>query len=269
MLAVWLALYFRRQKHPEPAEPSRARTRARNTRTYAHDLSEWDRAFLIWIGLGPIVATVLASVLLGTQLVASWGTTFFVLYGFFAFWWMSGDEGVNLRRTAMLVIAVHVVMAAGYAIARGPLAHYAGSAARSTFPGAAISEQVQAVWSQHVANAPLRLVVADTWLGGNIAIHVGRGTDVLIEGDFAKSPWLHADTALQCGAVVAYSDTARGGSASAAVRALYDRATSRGRISERWSTPTSPMIVIDWGVIPPQPECPYIGRGHPREAPAA
>ena len=264
MLMIWLGLYYWRKKRPDPEVFQTGITEIRGTRTYTHDLTDWDRAFLLWMGLGPIVVTVLASMLFATELVASWGTTFFILYGFYALWWVSGDERTNLRRTAILVVAMHVVMAAGYALARGPLAYYSGWAARSTFPGAAISSEVQTVWDKYVANVPLRLVVADTWLGGNIAIHVSPKTEVLVEGNYDKSPWLEADTALQCGALVAYSATARGGSASAAVRALYDRATSRGQISVPWSTSKSPAIVIEWGIIPPQPECATIRDGRTR-----
>lgn len=221
---------------------------------YAHDLSAYDRSFLLWVGLGPFVLTVLVSALLGTRLEASWASTFFILYGYFALWWLYGSERLNLRRTIILVIAVHVLMAVGYAVARGPLAYYSGRMARSTFPGALISAQMQKVWRQHVPGQPLRLVASDTWLGGNIAVHAGSGTKVFIDADYFESPWLDPATALDCGALVAYSRTTRGDPAPALFK-LYESAPWHGKASLPWSSPGSRVIEIDWAVIPPGPSC--------------
>src|SRR5690606_40410346 len=49
---------------------------------YWHDLAAEDRQFLLWVGLGPFLSTVLVSVVLGSRLEASWGSTFVVCFGF-------------------------------------------------------------------------------------------------------------------------------------------------------------------------------------------
>src|SRR5699024_4419934 len=134
--------------------------------------------------------TLLASLVVGTRLSASWGTTFFILYGYFALWWLSGDERITLRRCAYLVIALQLIMAIGYGLARGPIVHHSDRTARSSYPGPAITKQMQSVWKQHVAQQPLSLIASGTWLGGNIAIHTKPSADVFIDGDWAQSPWL-------------------------------------------------------------------------------
>lgn len=221
---------------------------------YAKELTAWDRSFLLWIGLGPFVLTVLVSALLGTRLVASWGSTFFILYGYFALWWLFGNERVNLRRTIILVVVVHVLMAVGYALARGPLAYYSGRTARSTFPGAIISAEMQKVWHQHVPQLPLGLVASDTWFGGNIAVHTGNDTQVFIDANYFESPWLSPATALDCGVLVAYSTTTRGEPAADLLE-LYKRAEWRGVVNVPWSSPKSPTIEVTWGIVPPGPSC--------------
>ncbi len=243
MVVVWIGLYVWNRRRSAGLGAS-----------YSSELSAWDRSFLLWVGLGPFVITVLAAALLGTRLTASWATTFFVLYGFFTFWWLRGSERINLRRTLILVVAVHVLMAVGYAVARGPLAYEAGRTSRSTFPGAQISSLMQDVWRQHVPGTPLRLVASDTWFGGNVAVHVHPDTNVFIDADYMQSPWLDPATALDCGVLVAYSEIKRGPPADA-LKALHDTARWKGQLTLPWSSTRSPDIVIEWGVIPPGPNC--------------
>ena len=145
-------------------------------------------------------------------------------------------------------------MAVGYAVARGPLAYYSGHAARSTFPGAIISTEMNRLWRAHVPGVPLRLVASDTWLGGNIATHISPATNVFIDADYKESPWLNPKSALDCGVLIAYSETTRGAPA-AALKNLFDRATWHGVANIPWSGSRSPVIVINWAIIPPGPAC--------------
>ncbi len=268
MIVVWLVLLYwtrksaasqprtvaQRESMALPEAAAAAAEPAGVKASYAAQLSAWDRSFLLWVGLGPFVLTVLVSGLLGTRLVASWATTFFMLYGYFAFWWLRGDEGINLHRTMILVVAVQILMAVGYAVARGPLAYQTGRAARSTFPGAEISAEMQRVWHRHVPGQALRLVASDTWMGGNIAVHTGVNTQVFIDASFFESPWLNRTTALDCGVLVAYSTTVRGNPAPALFK-LYEQARWHGVVKLPWSSAKSPIIVVNWGILPPGPAC--------------
>lgn len=244
MFVVWLGLYVWHRRRPV----------AERGQTYASELTKWDRSFLLWVGLGPFLATILMSALMGSRLTASWGTTFFILYGYFAFWWLSGSTRATLRRTAILVIAIQVLMAVGYAVARGPIAHQVGRTARSTFPGPEIAQRMQQVWSNHVPGQPLRLVASDTWLGGNIAINLEPVAEVFISASYAESPWLSPDTALDCGVLVAYNQ-ASGTHRSDALQALYEQSQWKGLETLHWSSEKSPMVEIVWGIIPPTAAC--------------
>lgn len=252
MLVVWMgwALWHRRR----PTTDRSNENKGTRPSSYARALSPWDRSFLIWVGLAPFLSTVLVSAAMGTRLVASWGTTFFILFGFYALWKMRGDERENLRRIAVLVIAVQVLMAVGYAVGRGPLAWYTGRDTRSMFPGALIAQEMNAVWQKHVPQLPLRLIVSDTWLGGNIAIHTHDDAQVLIDGRYEESPWLSKETALDCGALVVYSRKTKG-DPSPALQALYQSGQWQGLAALPWSRPSSPMIDLHWAVIPPTESC--------------
>jgi hypothetical protein len=220
---------------------------------YYHHFDAWDRSFILWVGLTPVIATTLASAMLGTRLIASWATTFFVLYGFFVLWWLHGPPRTVFRRIIILVIGVHILMAVGYALGRGPLAWHSARDSRSVFPSAQVSMLMQRVWFDHVADHPLRLVAASTWLGGSVAIHADRNTQVFSNGRFMESPWLAPDGALDCGMLVVY--TSLWGGPTLELLKLHAQATWQGETSLHWSNEKSTLINLHWGVIPPGPNC--------------
>lgn len=250
MLVAWLAWKAWRHKRPPAAEDTS------DDRAWAGRLSRWDKSFLLWVGLTPCLATLAVSTLLGTRLVAAWGTTFFMLWGFLLFWFLRGGERETLRRIAIIVIALQLAMAVGYAFARGPLAWMSGRAARSTFPGADISATLNGIWSQHLPGTPLRVVASDTWLGGNIALNSGLDVQVFINGRADESPWLDADHAMQCGLLVVYSRvTRRGADPAPELQALAAQAQWSGIAEQRWSSERSPLIDLNWAIIAPTESC--------------
>lgn len=253
LLLVWSAWRYWNHKRPAAKPPAEFAHEATSV-SYASALSAWDRSFLLWIGLFPVISTVVLSMLLGTRLEASWGTTFFTLFGFYALWWLRGDEQINLRRIAFLVIGLQVVMALTYAAARGPLAWHSGRDTRSTFPGPAIAEQLGDIWGKHVPDFPLRLVASDTWMGGNIAVNSGPEVEVFINGRLDESPWLDAATALDCGALVVYSRKTKG-EPHPNLQRLFDQASWQGLTALPWSSEKSPIIDLNWAIIPPSTAC--------------
>lgn len=235
-------------------QPGAARARQANM---ASDCAAFDRFFLLFVGLGPVALTLLVSALLKTPLAAHWASTFFLLFGFFAFWALkSGNDAALLRKTIIVVVTLQVLAAVGYGMARGPLSEATGRATRSTFPGAAIARQVHDRWQAHV-HAPLTLVAADTWLGGNIATRIGPRVQVLIDGDYDKSPWVQPSDAARCGMLVAVNRSHDDADAiDEKVLALMRQATWRGTLELPWTKKTDgPQVIVDWGIIPPQPDC--------------
>jgi len=243
MLVVWLILLVWNRRTGNASKP-----------TCAHALSTWDKSFLLWVGLAPLGLTVGVALLTGTHLLASsWGTTFFILYGFFIFWWLSGDTALNLQRSLKVVVTLHVVLALGYALARGPLAFYMGRDSRPTFPGPPLAARLLEEWQNRVPDHPLRLVASDTWLGGNIAIHISAKTQVFIYADYQWSPWLNPATALDCGALIVYSHDLE--APARALVKMRENAPWQGVLQQRWSSEKSRLLTVEWGILPPTPQC--------------
>ena len=248
MLVLWVALWVWHRRD------SVSTLSTRQTQTYAQALGPDAHAFLWWVGLGPLVLTLLVSIMLGTKLVSAWGTTFFILFGFYAFWCLKGDERTWLHRTLQLAVLFQVLMAIGYAVARGPIAYETGRMTRSTFPGPELATQVQGIWATHVPDRPLVLVASDTWFGGNVAMNISDDTQVFISADYFQSPWLDPETALDCGAMVLFSPDSRG-YWSTELLALYDNAPVKGAFQQRWSSDKSPVFTVNYGLFPPSDAC--------------
>jgi hypothetical protein len=226
----------------------------------AAQLRPEDRRFILLVGLGPFVLTFTVVIALKSPMIADWASTFYLLFGFFAFWLFSNapGEGSRLLRTCLkVIVTIQLLTVIGYALARGPLSNMTGRATRATFPGGIISEQLQAEWRAHV-DAPLRLVASDTWLGGNIAIHAGRKIQVLIDGDVEKSQWVTPAQAASCGMLLALN---RSADAADGVPPKVVELMAQAKWHGILQLPASkkidgPQLQIEWGIIPPTENCP-------------
>jgi hypothetical protein len=250
-LALLIVVLWSRKKRTTDQASSTA------SQILAGELAADDRFFLLIVGLAPLLLTLAGSLLLKAPLAAHWATTFFMLFGFFSFWLLrAGDDVQLLRKTLQVVVILQILMAAVYAVARGPLSEMTGRATRSTFPGAELSARMQEKWHAHVAE-PLRLVVADTWLGGNIATHAGRDVKVLIDGDLSKSPWVTPDEVASCGMLLAIDRSPENeDTAAPSVMAMMTKAVWHGTVQLPWTIkPGGPQVIVDWAIIPPQPAC--------------
>lgn len=245
VVAMWSARQYKLT--PKSARPP----------TIASQLAASDRFFLLVIGIAPLVLTMLIAGTMKIPLAAHWATTFFILFGFFSFWLLrSGDDVALLRKTVIVIVLMQILGAAGYGLARGPLADKAGRPSRATFPGAEVSRQVHAAWQANM-HTPLKLVAADTWLGGNIATHIGPQVQVLIDGDYSKSPWVDEEQADKCGMLVAINRSKDNSpEIDNEVIALMAQSTQHGTLDIPWTRKADgPRVVIEWGIIPPQAEC--------------
>ena len=245
IVAIWASRQYKLV--PKSARPT----------TIASQLAASDRFFLLVIGIAPLVLTMLIAGAMKIPLAAHWATTFFILFGCFSGWFLrSGDDASLLRKTIVVIVIMQILGAAGYGLARGPLADKSGRPSRATFPGAEVSRQVHAAWQANM-QTPLRLVASDTWLGGNIATHIGPQVQVLIDGDFGKSPWVDEDKADKCGMLVAINRSKDNPpEIDNEVIALMAQSTQHGTLDIPWTKkPGGPRVEIEWGIIPPQPEC--------------
>ena len=252
LIAIGLCVAWQRRSAKAAAAPPVQRLSAQ--------LRAEDRRFILLVGLGPFVLTFAVVIALKSPMIADWASTFYLMFGALAFWLFSsppGDSSRLLRTCLKVIVIIQLATVIGYALARGPLSNMTGRATRATFPGAVISKQLQAEWSAHVGT-PLRLVASDTWLGGNIAIHVGPQVDVLIDGDVEKSQWVTPARAASCGMLLALNRSADASDGvPPKVVDLMAQAQWRGILQLPASKKIDgAQLRIEWGIIAPTANCP-------------
>ncbi|MBF8179710.1 glycosyltransferase family 39 protein [Herminiimonas contaminans] len=223
----------------------------------ATELAKSDRLFILLTGIAPLALTIIIAGVLKVPLMAHWATTFFVLFGFLTLWVLpaTGDNGL-VKKTIAVVLLMQIIGAIGYGYARGPLADKVGRPSRATFPGAEVSRLVHDEWKKNVS-IPLSVVASDTWLGGNIVTHLSREAKVLIDGDYAASPWIDEQSAKRCGMLIAINKSERSpDKVDPRITALMEKVSVRGEVSTPWtSKKNGPVVSVEWGIILPQDSC--------------
>ena len=218
-----------------------------------------DRRFLWIVAVAPLALTVLVGLATETALQSRWGANAFLLSGWLAMALVPRDDSMRiLRRALRFTIAAQVLLCLSMTLSKTVVADQLQVRTRANFPGAVLARHAQSTWRAHT-DAPLRLVVSDIWLGGNIIANGNPHVAVLIDGHHFKSPWVKEQAVQACGALVLddqTADAAGRGAANPALDALMARASFTGVWTLPWADRraladrgSSGRVV--WGIILP------------------
>jgi hypothetical protein len=215
----------------------------------------------LWVAaLAPLVLTVAFAVVSRTELQSRWGANAFLFSGLLAMAMVGRiDTSLMLRRTLRFVVATHVLLSIGLTFGKTVVAEHFHWRTRANFPGALLAHEAMSVWKAHTV-APLRIVVSDIWLGGNIIANSPQRIAVLIDGRMFKSPWVAEKALRDCGALV-LDDQTSGATGmpdnSPALNALLARASVTGTWNLPWAVSQQEATeratgVVQWGIIEPR-----------------
>src|SRR5438105_7445275 len=214
-----------------------------------------DMLFLWVASLAPLLFTLATALLSDTELQSRWGANAFLLSGWLVMACSSrADTPQMLRRALGFTALAHLLLCLGLTLSKTVLAEHLNVRTRANFPGAVLARHAAETWKQH-SDAPLRIVVSDIWLGGNIIANSENRVAVLIDGHYIKSPWVREQSVRECGALV-LDDLSHGeaSGAQAALDAMFKRADATGTWELPWARrdgqPGSSGRVR-WGVILP------------------
>ena len=209
---------------------------------------EW--RFVLFMALGPVLLTSALGVT-GVRLGSAWAATFFVLFGVWAMRWIPSVAPARLVRTVLWVgLGLEVLLASGMAVGSGWLVDWHGRPARSNFPSELLARQLDAIWRQH-AKTPLRVVVGETWLAGNVSFRAKDKPMVFIDADPHKSPWINAGMLRDCGALVVVDRRDFAVPMDPQVSVLLDRAAYSGAVNIPWTRHESgPRLEVEWAILP-------------------
>jgi 4-amino-4-deoxy-L-arabinose transferase-like glycosyltransferase len=219
-----------------------------------------DMLFLGVAAASPLLFTVLTSLLSETEMQSRWGANAFLLSGWvFMACVRRADNEQALRRALRIAGIAHITLCLGMTLSKTVLAEHLSIRTRANFPGAELARNASATWEAH-SDAPLRIVVSDIWLGGNIIANSSNRVAVLIDGHHVKSPWVRETAVRDCGALVLddqTADTAGRGQANAALDAMMSRAEFTGTWMLPWAGHDTGgrrgiLGQVRWGVILPR-----------------
>ena len=224
-----------------------------------HEAEPRDKLFL-WVAAGaPLLLTVGIGLLSQTQMQSRWGANAFLLSGWVVVSSLRRlDSTRAFARAVRFAVVAHLVLCLCLTLSKTVLAEQLGIRTRANFPGAILAHKAHETWTSYSA-APLRIVVSDIWLGGNIVANGNDHVAVLIDGHYLKSPWVHESAVRDCGALVLddqTNDAAGRVRVDAALDALMRRADFTGTWELPW--PDTDREVrsersgrVRWGVILP------------------
>lgn len=217
---------------------------------------EW--RFVWFMAAGPMLLASLLGVA-GVRLGSAWAATFFVLLGVLAMRWMPRVAARDLAKAVLLVgLLLELILASGMAVGSGWLVDWSGRSARSNFPSVRLGQQLDEIWAAH-AHTPLRVVVGETWLAGNVSMRSQYQPMVFIDADRRKSPWIHDGMLRDCGAMVVVDRRDLANPLDPRVAELLEQASESGSVTLPWTRHADgPQLEVEWAVLPAErPEaCP-------------
>jgi Dolichyl-phosphate-mannose-protein mannosyltransferase len=232
-LLIALPLVYPRNDHPIAAADPR------------------DRRIMTLIVFGPAVLLVAGGVVSGDRLITMWGYPFWLFLGL----WLVMRARAPLDRPRLARIgATWAIVTAAYVLAfvvDYAVLPFIGVRYRaSLFPGDRLAAEISDRF-RSATGTPLRYVISDMWLGGNIHQYGATHPLTVIDGKPARTPWIDQGDVRARGAAVvwtgddrtnlpeAYTTIARG----AQVQAPFE-------LPMRWG---NGAIKVGWAIVRPAP----------------
>ncbi len=156
-----------------------------------------DLSFLLYIGLLPLVLTLLLSVVTGFTLRVLWGMSLLSLGGIF--WVACCQVDITLRnfyRFVSFVVVMLFLFVSGYMISVKQF----GADSSANFPAEKIAIAATHKWHDSF-HSPLAFVVGNRRLAGNIAFFSPDRPMVYIDADARISTWIDENTVKKTGAL--------------------------------------------------------------------
>ncbi len=164
-------------------------------------LNTFHKEFLFFIGLGPLLLTMLLSLALGTKLRAGWGQPLLILWGLIL---------VAMIQPYLTPKRLYAFMGLVYSLLAATLVIYCHSimdspdVSSANFAGKELATMVTEQWHQ-TYNTKLEYVAGARWAGGNVACYSTDKPSTWIEWNSKIAPWINVEDMKKKGAVFIWS----------------------------------------------------------------
>jgi hypothetical protein len=220
-----------------------------------------DRRFLLTMLFTPLILAILPLLITGSQLDIAWVSAFFFPSGIVLvlYFFLHYDEAQLLQNTRRLVWGIQIIFLLVFFAGKVLYPATTGSSVQTNFPGKLLAEKASAMWREN-SQQPLTIVIANTWLGGNLLLHARPEPTLLIDNNTVISPWVNHQDVASCGALV-LTDVEKD---FTKFTDLFRLASATGTFSLNWGyAPRGEVVQLAWAVLipePNQPPCRFSGN---------
>lgn len=161
------------------------------------------RRYLDVIAWAPFAVTLVSIMLAGGKPRDMWGMALWPFLGLWLAvrWFPTWEASVwvrNLLRAAWVIIPLCVIGGALYSVP------YGFRPWRANFPGHELAQLGDSLWQSEARGEPLRVIISDTWYGGNVAWYGRDRPQIMVEGNPFISPWTAPEVIYEFGALVVW-----------------------------------------------------------------
>lgn len=160
-------------------------------------ISQFDKAFLFWIGVGPFLLTVLLSAFTGIKLRAGWGQPLLSLWGLILIVGLQPYlTPAKFYRFVAMVFGFLIITVTAYSVSL----IRANEPSSANYPGEKIAVLFTQYWHDKY-HTPLKYIAGSRWLAGNIAFYSSDRPQVYIDWNHRMSPWINEQELKENGAI--------------------------------------------------------------------
>lgn len=200
--------------------------------------------YLAWMGLGPALLIMAASLFTGTG--ESWGATMYNLVGALAIALLGHRLGQKeLRRLAVLALLCVVGVSSAYAVTRWTSCNILGRLQPMCWPARSISQTADAIWHEAVS-APLGIVGGDDSVARLAGLEAPDQPSIFTTLDRRLAPWVTDQRLREQGMLLVWP---HGWKLSPQLAAWTDGLPVKTVLFD-WSLKASPLA-IDFVVVKP------------------
>lgn len=159
-------------------------------------IAQFDRQFLVWMGLGPFITTVLLAVIAGFKLHVMWGTPLVIGWSLVLLLWTQPSIYLSQWKKFTAIVFTYITLTwVIFAVI-----HSLPGATKSNYPLKDISKEITEYWHQHY-NVPLSYIAGQRYVAGGVSFYSADRPAVYIDWDKSFSPWINEADLQSKGAV--------------------------------------------------------------------
>lgn len=212
-------------------------------------IDTFDKQFLLFIGVGPLIANLIYSALTGNSIHVLWGMPLLSLWGIILLVITRPRiMAQQFYRLFGLTVLLMVVAGAAYTYSLTT----AENTSSANYPGRLIAQKVTRIWQEEYQR-PLKYIAGPRWLAGNIAFYAPDHPIVYMEWNPIVSTWINESELNKQGAVFVWEMTQQP-QLPAELLQRYPRIKFQGIETFSWlrTKNNASPIQIGVAILPPQ-----------------